>query len=359
MSSAGQTESRRVERVSHASDPAPSLEEIELRHVEDGEIDPRPQPDETETALADAAKMALLESENETLRAKNNTTESELDKARRLAAENASSAAQQQEARIRSDVTAADSAVATARQLYRAARESGDIDKETEAQVALSTATAEQNRAKDTQRRFDEWKAKQPKPGTEVPKPAARQSAPQQDGPSAEARQWLANHPLYFADKDYQATALAAHEGAIATLGTAAEGSKAYVDYIEGQMVKAYGANHGQINRSKSVSQPQRRQSSTAAPSRDGGGGNGGDGSFTYRNPGDGSELRLISGVDRTTGKPFETVQGKIPADWREAAKINRMGDVAYAVAQLKIQQEIAEGGPAAGLGMGVSGVYR
>ena len=364
------------ERRPRNDDMLPGLEEIEARHEnEDGtldigtpetraDVDAGPSPEE---ALAEARKK--LEARDAELAAeadRRRKAEEERDTAAAKLNTKASEAVQHQEAAINGAVTAAQQKRDAAKAKVKSAREAGDQDGELSAIDNLTQANAELMLAERNKQGFEAWKKAQ---GERV-----REQRPTVDAepsaPTREAQEWLGDHPLYFEDTDtgreYRARALAAHSAALAK--NIPEGSKAYVDFIDGKLEQVYGKGHGQLGRSKGnedmsetrVPRQQRRASSTAAPSsRDGGyEGRSGSGDFEYVDRATGARLRLVETTDRE-GRPTETVQGTIPATWREFAKINRMSDVQYAVEQLKIQRDMAEGGELSGLSNNMNGVYR
>lgn len=347
----------------------PGLDEIEQRHEEhvSEEIpDKTPKGPTPEEALADAQRV--IAQRDEELAAANRrieTAETEAQKNARLAADANRSRIDEQAIAIDGAVTTAESRRDAASAKFKQAKADGDADAEAAAIAELSAAGAALEQARSTKTRFEDWKKQQ------ANKPAPRQTEqPRQDQGSdnltAESRKWLGDHPRYFADQAYQADALAAHNRALSL--NVPEGSKAYVDFIDGELEKLYGKDHGQIDRKgKTVTDDQQtrrprqqpnRSSTAAPPSRGSDSYRGGDG-FEYTDPDSGRTLRLITGVDEKTGKPFETVQGTIPASWREFAKINRMSDVAYAVEQLKIQQDMEPGGNLEGLTYHQNGVYK
>lgn len=357
MSDAG-TEGRRVTRRSHANDAQPSLDDIEGRIANPEDV--LEGGDNTEGQVSDAARV-LKDAENDALRARLATAEGqlsekdkELDKAQRVTAS-------AQENQIRTAVTAAKEALSTAKVKYQTARNAGDVDAETEAQVAISMSASALREAESTLGRFETWKKQQ----AEAPRRPVVQQQQQDAEPTPEARKWLSEHPLYYADDGYRATALAAHEGALGS--GLKDGSKEYIDFIEQKMVKAFGSDHGQIKREASVK--QRPRSSEGAPPARGNDSQDyrGSGDLSYRDPATGDTLRLITGVD-ANGRPYETVQGTIPAEWREYAriagfkdekdrsgKVIARGDVKYAVEQLRIRNDPS----LAGLSTSTSGVYK
>ena len=356
MSQTG-TRNERVERLSRREGPDRS-DDMNLDDDPRQPADDQPTPEE---ALADAHR--IIESQNATIAEQSsrlNTAETEAQKARRLATEEQGRALQQQEQNIANAVVAAQTEKESALARLKTARTANDEAAEFEAVDALSIANAKLLNAQNTKASFETWKKnREAQPVQPQPRP---QQPAQQDEMTPEARTWLADHPLYYRDENYRADAMASHDAALAKLGRDAEGTKPYVDFIESRMKGLYGEGHGQIDRGRKANdmtqqtrQPQRRTNVAARPDN-GGRAVGGAGDFTYTHE-DGSRLSLVSGID-ANGKPYETVRGTIPAQWREFAKINRMSDVAYAVEQIKIQQEVQDGG-LQGLSMSQNGVYR
>lgn len=349
------------------------LDEIEQRHEDEipgdksGEGgDGQPTPEE---ALAEATRITAerdrLEAENRALLARATAAEDAAKQANKTVTDTAAARIADQEAAIKGAVSTAQAKRDAAQTKYREARANNDADGEAAALADLTTAGAELVQAQATERSFTNWKENRAK----NPPPQPRQEAQKdQQQPAAgdltpETRAWLGSHPLYYKDEDYRANAQALSDTAISQ--RLPEGSQPYIDFVDKGLEKIYGKNHGQITPKggKQMSQPQNqnRRSSMAAPTRggDGGGGNrGGGDSFEYRDPTTGDTLRLVSGID-DKGKTFETVQGTIPAQWREFARVNRMTDVAYAVEQLKIHKDMEPGGEYEGLAYHQNGVYR
>lgn len=364
------------ERRPRNDDMLPGLEDIDARHEgEDGSLvvgtdtaapktEEGPTPEE---ALAEARKTledrdAQLAAEAERRR----KAEEERDSAVAQRTTEASRAIQHQEEAIAGAVTAAQQKRDAARAKVKSARESGDQDGELSAIDSLTQANAELMLAERNKQGFEAWKKAQ---GERIQQPRPTVDA-EPSAPTREAQEWLGDHPLYFEDTDtgreYRARALAAHSAALAK--GVAEGSKAYVDFIDGKLEQAYGKGHGQLGRKEGtqdmtdtrVPRTQRRASSTAAPSsRDSGyEGRISGGDYEFVDRASGARLKLVETTDRE-GRPVETVQGTIPAQWREFAKINKMTDVAYAVEQLKIRRDMEDGGELSGLNNSTNGVYR
>ena len=394
MSSPG-TPSKRIERGGRSGmgerrprtdAEIPGLDEIEARHEgEDGSISigpvVAPQEDEhagdrtvsPEDALAEAQRViAAQDARIADAERRAKSAETDRDTSRQQLSTKQSEAVQAQEAAITNAISAATSKREAAKASLRTAREAADMNAELEATDLLTQANAElliANRNKDG---FEAWKRTQ----ANRPQPEQRQIRQEaDDGPTEESQDWLGSHPLYFskteAGQEYQAQAMAAHSAALAK--HIPEGSKAYVEFIDKRLEGIYGSGHGQLGQKKETRQvpedqngrvtrqerQQRRASSTGAPTtRDGDYVGTGRGEFEYVDKASGARLRLVEATDRD-GRPTETVQGTIPAQWREFARINRMSDIEYAVSQLKIQRDISDGGSLAGLEFQQNGVYR
>lgn len=353
-------------RVPRSETRLPGLDEIEQRQPtetgiraadpDDGDKGPTP-----EEALAEAQRViAARDTENAELRGRLTAAETDADKSHRLAAESASARVVDQGAAIDGALVAATAKRDAATQRLKQARADNDVDEEAKAISDISEAGSEIANAKNTKQRFETWKADQAKKPPaqqrqqEQPKPGVTQ-----DGPTPETRAWLGDHPRYYADPNYQADAMSLNDKALSL--NLPEGSKVYVDYIDAGLEKLYGKNHGQIDRKGGTKvdnrETRRSRASTGAPPDRGDGNYSGGGDFEYRHS-DGSSIKLVRGVGQD-GKPYETVQGTIPPEWREFAKISRMSEVAYAVDQLKIRQDMEPGGDLEGLASRQNGVYR
>lgn len=153
-------------------------------------------------------------------------------------------------------IDAAKSEQASARAALRSAREAGDLDAETEAFEALSTAT---HRLAGASAEAEHLK-NQP-----------QQQQQEQQQVSSEVQRWWDEHPRYFADNDYQAAAQGQH-GAAVRAGKQV-GSREYVDFIDAGLTRIFGEGHGQVN--GSGRQQQQSRGDGLPPSRGGGGGSG------------------------------------------------------------------------------------
>lgn len=252
------------------------------------------------------------------------------------------------EAALGSAIESAKSKKQAAATAYRSAREAGDMDAELAANELLAAATAELTQLSRDKQNFDAQK-----PRLEA---AAKAPVQQQGGPTAEAQAWIKSNPRYNADRVYQSVAVGLHSQAIDD--GIAEGSRAYIRYIDDGLKDLYGDDHGTLaavgRRPGEQARQQedttvrdkggRQASSEAARGDRGAGGNGlhvGNGavSYTHRS----GEKLSLSYNDK--GEP--QLQGRIPAEWMEGARICNMTPVAYAADQIKIKQELAEGGDA------------
>ena len=388
------------ERQPRSATAMPSLEEIEARRGEaaDGSLnlgspsDTGREPDggsahlNPEDALAEATRRAQeADARARSLDEQNRALQAERDSARRELHQTSGDRVAQHEARVNADVEASKARRQAAIAKARAARDAGDTDAEFEAQADLAQAGSELAMAEERKRSFEAWKR-----GQGAGQQQTRQADTEQtggDGPTAEAQKWLGDHPLYFAQTDegreYQAEAMAAHSAAIAQ--RIPEGSQAYVDFIDRRLENVYGKGHGQLRRTtmnqikdngatRQTRQP--RATSTGAPSsRDNGNLSMGSGSFEYQHP-SGARLRMVEYTDNTSGETRERLEGTLPAEWRQAARVagfrggkerpeggrfkdDREAEIAYALEQMRIQREASEGGTVGGLFQNISGAYK
>lgn len=354
MSEAGLTED--LTRRARPNEGGASLEDIESRQQHEQEQQ-APSPEE---ALAEAQRQ--IEEKDRLLAAeRDNRTraERERDEAKRVGSEAITDRVSHQEIAITNALAAGKSKKTAAQAKMRQARENGDFEGESAAIDEISAANFEVMRAEEAKRQFDTWKQRQPKPED---RQQQRQETRQATEPTAEAQRWLDEHPRYTSDAEYRADANASHQAAIES--GCMEGSQAYINYIENRMTRLYGDGHGQAGGSQrglqkpnggsvNTRQPARAASSTAMAPNRGGSDRLPAGSIEYRDPVTGAALRLVQGAD---GK--ETVSGQIPADWVTAAKWNGMSPAAYAVEQIRIQEQMKQG-INTGLRYGESGTYK
>ena len=139
---------------------------------------------------------------------------------------------------VQANLEAGKSEVSAAKLAYASARESGVVADEIAAQEALAQATFKVNEAQ----RELQWIQAQPK----------RQPQQHQTNvPSAAARQWMNDHPLYQQPDsvpgaaDYKRRALELHNEAIES--GCVNGSVAYIRHIDDGMRNDFGDDHGQV----------------------------------------------------------------------------------------------------------------
>ena len=266
-----------------------------------------------EDVLADSQRQ-LREKDEELAHARRAQQESE---ARRVQAEQ--HVAQSNVARV-SDrhaavagaLEAANSEKAAARIALRMAHESGDIDAMADAQEAISTATFRASQAASE----IEWiKANPPQRQQQAAEPEI----------SNEAKKWLDSHPMFYSDDAYRATAEGAHSSALRA--GHADGSRRYIDHIEGIMTKVYGSGHGregaqprQQEGSRNMREDDGGRGSGAPPSRQNGGGTGGYKEHVIGNLG---TLLVQKRADGTMGVRFKDQASK--ENFIEGAETCRM----------------------------------
>lgn len=282
-----------------------------------------------EDALAEAHRQ-LAESDARTAAARKAQREAD-SRARAAEAAAAQAAAGRTTDRVGvvdANLSAAREAQANARTAYRLAKEAGDIDAEIAASEALATATQRLNTA-DAEK---EW----------LKNNAPKQAPAQATGMSDAAKRWVDDHPAYYSDRKYQATAHIAHEEAIRA--GQREGSQEYVDFIDRVLTEEYGDGHGQTDSGdRRVTQPNRaapsRQSSAAPPSRGSGGGNGYKsvkiprlGEIQYRDQAGG-------------GRSIKIPDPAMRAAFEEYATLAHMSLSDYANDQVEHALEVAAGG--------------
>lgn len=326
-----------------------------------------PDPDEAAEALA----ATLREKDDEIARARAETVE-----ARRHAAEAghtvfnaAQHAVNERAAGIDAAIDARNQTIESASAALAAAMNGNDADAMVKAQRAIGRAEAELVRLEEDKRIVESDKIKL----KNAPPPRQQQ---EQQGPSADSRRWIETHPRFHVDPDYQAAATAADKSFRMLYGGQDVGTQKYVDFIEKNLTARYGDNHGTYEAMNGKSQPrkgarERPASSTAARAdagSDGGDGGGSNGGFVHKHAGG------TIGLKRT-GDGKETIVGRIPAAWADAAKWTgyKQGDSkpgggkyktdaegahAYAVEQLHILEE-QRGGSNAGLQFGEGGVLQ
>lgn len=302
-----------------------------------------------EAALADSQRQ-LQDRDRQVADARRQAREADQ---RRAAAETEVVRARETQAVDRQAVVAqalegAKSEQSAAKMAKRAARESGDIDAEMAADEALGAATF---RASQATAELDYLKTQ--------PKPAAHQQQQGAGTPSAAAQKWLDDHPRYFSDEAYQATAQGAHGAAIRAGNP--EGSAQYISYIDQLMTRVYGEGHGQPDDGMTqpetprpmAHQPTLRQSgSTSVPPSRAGNGQGAGGGWRNVETPLGS-LLVQNRPDGTRGVRFPNA--KVQSDFEEGASLDKryhtgekgrnLALAEYTNEQLTIAAEIAAGG--------------
>lgn len=198
--------------------------------------------------------------------------------------------------------------------------------------------------------------------------PAPRQQQ-EQKGPSPESLAWIRAHPRWNSDPEYQAAVKAADNAYLTQYGWDNYGKKHYVDFVESTMTDRFGEGHGNVARNGKQPAARTRPASSTAARADAGsdaGDGAGNGALTFKHAGGSISLKR-------TGDGKETVSGKIPAAWVDAAKwagfkqgdskpgggkykTDAEGAHAYAIEQMHILEE-QRGGSNAGLQFGEGGV--
>lgn len=297
-----------------------------------------------EAALADSQRQ-LQDKDRQVADARRQTREAEQ---RRVAAEGEVARARETSATDRQAVVGqalegAKSEQNAAKMAKRAARESGDIDAEMAADEALGAATFRASQATAEL----EYLRSQPKPVAQQ-----RQGAGQ---PSQAAQKWLDEHPRYFSDEAYQATAQGAH-GAALRAGKP-EGSQDYVQYIDQIMARVYGEGHGQPDdgmiqpETRPMAQPRQSGSTSVPPSRSGNGQGAGGGWKTVN-----TELGPLLVQDRADGtRGVRFPNARVQSDFEEGAALDKRYHASpdgqkralsdYVNEHINIAHEIAAGG--------------
>ena len=235
---------------------------------------------------------------------------------RRVAAETAARQSQQtdRKAMLGEAITAAKADGEAAAAAYRAARESGDIEAEINAQRRLGAAEARFNQA------TSELATLNAAPGPEVT-PAPQPSAPSM---TPEAQRWVNEHPRMQDDAEYRNYAVAMDR--LATLAGHRSGSQSYVDYIENEMKTRFGDNHAQEgSRGRPMANNVSRETNhgdISAPSQPRSGPRGG--ARTVRYPiGDMSVRKSADGaITINYVASYGKSESEIERDYEEAARI-------------------------------------
>ena len=271
--------------------------------VERGQPEQRPLGDV-------AATLRTKDAENERLRQQAAEAEQ-----RRLQSEAAARQTHQteQKARLGETIIAAKAEAEAAAQAFQAARESGDTAAEIAATRRMNTADY----------RFNEATAELAKLNAAPEQPATPQPQP---NISAESRKWLDEHPRMNDDADYRMFAISMDRFAIQQGHRA--GSQAYVDCIEREMVRRYGADHAQQG---SKGQPMtgrsdddyRDDGNTRPPASPGGTPRGGARTVVYPI----GDMSVRKNSDGSTVINFIASHGKteseIQRDYEEGARIS------------------------------------
>ena len=214
--------------------------------VIDGVVDSSP-----ESALANTRQQ--IESQNRELAsARRAAREADLrrEAAERQAAQAIAGQVNSQHATVNARLEAAKNAQKTAATAIRTARESGDVEAEISAQEQLADATWKLNSATAEADYLRRVEAQRPQQRTQQPAYA----------PSDAARRWLEDHPAFETDEDSRAVAEGAHNAALRA--GHAEGSEAYVNFIDQKCEKIFGAGHGR-------GQSQQRQPGAGASNKE------------------------------------------------------------------------------------------
>lgn len=231
---------------------------------------------------------------------------------------------QTEETTLANGLTQARNAETAAKAAKAAARESGNVQAELDADDALMNAKVDVKILTEKQTFF---LANKDAAVTD----AKALANPPQIKPDTSARdRWFATHPKFQTDPKYKQDALDAHAAALGR--KIQQGTPEYFAHLDQHLERIYGANHGG-GQNNGNGQGQERDmehssSSAAGPSRESTGG-----AFTHTV--DGSTLQLSrdeKGVPRLTGQ--------IPATWRQAASWCGMDEVKYAIDKMLVAEE-------------------
>jgi hypothetical protein len=160
------------------------------------------------------------------------------------------------EASIENAITAAKADLATIKQQLKQARSTGDIDAEIDLEEKLAASRYDLNAS--------EWEKKNlAAQKVEREKMQKIQTAERQvPGFSAKTQDWIAKHPRFNTDDEYQAAAYASHNIAIKK-GYTPE-SDAYFEFVNGRLAKQFPDNEDD----PPPPPTQQKQSTAAPPSR-------------------------------------------------------------------------------------------
>jgi hypothetical protein len=314
---------------------------------DDGDVEEN-SPEDAIAKAADLAKEKDAELASE--RQRRQEAETAAAKANQTAQAATFGHVSEREAALTAHIESSKAASASAKAAYAKAMEEGDYAAAAEAQEQIASTVQDRKAA--------EWnlgQVQQQKERMAKAPPPRQQPTGDDHQRSSHAQKWLDDHPRFDIDPEYQASAITAHNAALSR--NIAEGSEAYVNFIESRMTAKFGENHGEIVPVNRTSQPQntRRASSTAAPPARGGDGNsgsinGGGSAVTIKH-----NYGQISLSKNARGEPV--LRGTIPPEWREGARMCDMSDEAYAIDQLRIHAEAKAGGDT-GLQLGDGRVY-
>jgi len=313
-----------------------------------------------EDAIAKAAAAAKnKDAELAAERSRRESAEDEAQKAN-VGAYNANAArAADREAFLTTHIATQEAALKSARDKIKTAMEAADGEALADAQEELTQARMQLTGAQNELGQVKAYRERIAK--TPPPQAADGTRAAAAAGPSADSQAWIDAHPRFEVDPDYHASVVTAHNAWIARGKASTVGSKEYVEFIDTRMAAKYGANHGEIKTVDTTQrQDTRRGSSTAAPPSRGDGGGIGAGNnrgMTVKHDASmgGGEITLLGFTEKGDPK----LRGRIPPEWREAARICNMSEEAYAAEQIQISAEARSGGDT-GLRFGdSSGVYK
>ena len=263
-------------------------------------------------------------------------------------------------------IESADNEIKAAKQAKKAARESGDVDAEVDADEILAAAIARKNHAAVQLATLGETAPDQTSDRTVTPQ---AQPQAEQWTPTPRAQQWFQDHPRFNNDPGYKATAIAVHNHMASQGLTEAANPDQYFATLNSELAKIYGDNHGAPPGADTMSGNRGGNgggnggSHAAPPNR--GGGNAGStqvlplasnlGQIRVQYRQDGSIARA-SFIDQNTRENMdEGAKVCFPEEYQKdpRAAVNK-----YTIEQIKIAEEIKRGGNA-GLVYGEGGTFR
>ncbi len=362
-----QNDSERVTRQPRSMD---ALEATYGADEEKTDVEVVVDAEDTADAAAETLAAQLRERDDELARSRAETVE-----ARRAAAESGATMVNAAHRAVAERAANIESAIATRNQTIEAAEAALKAAMDGNDPAAMSKAQRQIARAEAELVQLERDKGDVENDKIRLKNAPAPRQQQEQRGPSADSRRWIENHPRFNVDPDYQAAATAADKSFRMLYGEGDVGTQKYVDFIEKNLTARYGDNHGTFEAMDGKSQPRngsraRPASSTAARADAGSdaGDGGGNGSPTFKHAGGSISLKR-------TGDGKETIAGKIPAAWVDAAKwagfkqgdskpgggkykTDAEGAHAYAIEQLHILEEQRSGG-SAGIQFGEGGVMQ